>query len=65
MSSEQPTSSWNDLLHGGSDPISDPAKRSSAGRLAMALFIISLAMVFATVVLAYIVVRMQLAQEGG
>ena len=31
----------------------------------MALFILSLAMVFATVVLAYIVVRMQLAQEGG
>ena len=62
MAINQSDSSLKQLLHGGVDPISDPAQRSNAGHLGMVLFLISLAMLFATVVLAYVVVGLQLAQ---
>ena len=45
-------------------PITDPQTRLAAGRLGMALFLLSLGMVFAATIIAYVVVRLQLVAEN-
>jgi cytochrome c oxidase subunit 3 len=54
----------SDLTVATDSPISDPLNRLAAGRLGMGLFLLSLGMVFAATIIAYVVVRLQLVAEN-